>query len=88
MAQRLRAAASGWLFREAVAKASEHVSAALRLGNEDDKIVWWWPMLALLACKACSGYGKCQGRFEKHAHESTLEHIEITPHDKEQQSQQ
>ncbi len=36
---------------EAVAKASEHVRAALRLGNEDGKIVWWWPMLALLACK-------------------------------------
>lgn len=36
---------------EAVAKASEHVRAALRLGNEDGKIVWWWPRLALLACK-------------------------------------
>jgi len=36
---------------EAVAKTSEHVRAALRLGNEDGKIVWWWPTLALLACK-------------------------------------
>jgi SAM-dependent methyltransferase len=32
-------------FLQAVAKASEHVRAALRLGNEDGKIVWWWPML-------------------------------------------
>src|SRR3974377_733521 len=37
---------------EAVAKASEHVKAALRLGNEEGKIVWWWPMLTLLASKA------------------------------------
>jgi hypothetical protein len=36
---------------EAVAKASEHVKAAIRLGNEQGKTVWWWPMLALLACK-------------------------------------
>ena len=36
---------------EAVAKASEHIKASLRLGNEKGKIVWWWPMLALLACK-------------------------------------
>ncbi len=36
---------------EAVAKASAHVRAALRLGNEDGKIIWWWPMLALLAGK-------------------------------------
>jgi ubiquinone/menaquinone biosynthesis C-methylase UbiE len=36
---------------EAVAKASEHVRAALRLGSEEGKIVWWWPMLALLARK-------------------------------------
>jgi ubiquinone/menaquinone biosynthesis C-methylase UbiE len=36
---------------EAVAKASEHVRGALRLGNEEGKIIWWWPMLALLACK-------------------------------------
>ena len=40
---------------EAVAKASEHVRAALRLGNEDGKIVWWWPMLALLARKTLVG---------------------------------
>ena len=36
---------------EAVAKPSEHVRAALRLGNEDGKVVWWWPMLALLSKK-------------------------------------
>lgn len=36
---------------EALAGASEHVKAALRLGNEDGKIVWWWPMLTLLARK-------------------------------------
>lgn len=36
---------------EAVAQASDHVRAALRLGNEEGKIVWWWPMLTLLACK-------------------------------------
>jgi hypothetical protein len=40
---------------EAVAKASEHVKAALRLGNEKGKIVWWWPMLALLARKTSAG---------------------------------
>ncbi len=36
---------------EAAANASEHVKAALRLGHEEGKIVWWWPMLSLLACK-------------------------------------
>ena len=36
---------------QAVAKASEQVRAALQLGNEEGKISWWWPMLALLACK-------------------------------------
>jgi ubiquinone/menaquinone biosynthesis C-methylase UbiE len=36
---------------EAVANASEHVKAVLRLGYEEGKIVWWWPMLTLLACK-------------------------------------
>jgi ubiquinone/menaquinone biosynthesis C-methylase UbiE len=40
---------------EAVAKASEHVRAALRLGNENGKIVWWWPMLALLARRTSIG---------------------------------
>ena len=34
---------------EAVTDASEHVKAALQLGNEKGKIVWWWPMLTLLA---------------------------------------
>ncbi len=36
---------------EAVANASEHVKTALRLGHEEGKIVWWWPMLTLLAAK-------------------------------------
>lgn len=36
---------------EAVAKVSEHVKAVLRLGNEEGKIVWRWPMLTLLASK-------------------------------------
>ncbi len=40
---------------EAVAKASEHVKAALRLGSEEGKAVWWWPMLALLARKTAAG---------------------------------
>ena len=40
---------------EAVANASEHVRAALRLGNEEGKVVWWWPMLVLLARKALTG---------------------------------
>jgi ubiquinone/menaquinone biosynthesis C-methylase UbiE len=35
----------------AVAAASEHVRQALRLGSEEGKIVWWWPMLTLLASK-------------------------------------
>jgi hypothetical protein len=34
---------------EAATDASEHVKAALQLGNEQGKIVWWWPMLTLLA---------------------------------------
>jgi ubiquinone/menaquinone biosynthesis C-methylase UbiE len=36
---------------EAVRRASERVRAALRLGQEDGKIVWWWPRLTLLASK-------------------------------------
>jgi ubiquinone/menaquinone biosynthesis C-methylase UbiE len=36
---------------EAVRHASESVRAALRLGQEDGKIVWWWPRLTLLASK-------------------------------------
>jgi len=37
---------------EAVARASEHIKAALCLENEEGKIVWWWPMMVLLASKA------------------------------------
>lgn len=36
---------------QAVQQASERVRTALRLGNEDGKIVWWWPRLTLLAVK-------------------------------------
>jgi ubiquinone/menaquinone biosynthesis C-methylase UbiE len=36
---------------EAVRKASEKVRAALRLGEEEGKIVWWWPRVTLLAAK-------------------------------------
>jgi ubiquinone/menaquinone biosynthesis C-methylase UbiE len=36
---------------EAVRTASAQVRAALRLGDEDGKIVWWWPRLTLLADK-------------------------------------
>jgi ubiquinone/menaquinone biosynthesis C-methylase UbiE len=34
---------------DAVHEASPAVRAALRLADEDGKIVWWWPMLRLLA---------------------------------------
>ena len=40
---------------EAVAKASKHVRAALELGNEDGKVVWWWPMVVLLARRTSAG---------------------------------
>lgn len=36
---------------EAVRAASENVRAALRLGEEEGRIVWWWPRLTLLAVK-------------------------------------
>lgn len=36
---------------EAVRTASPAVRAAMRLGEEDGKIVWWWPRLTLLARK-------------------------------------
>ena len=36
---------------ESVRTASEHVRQALQLGNEEGKVVWWWPMLTLLASK-------------------------------------
>jgi ubiquinone/menaquinone biosynthesis C-methylase UbiE len=32
--------------------ASDHVKQALRLGNEERNIVWWWPMLTMLAAKS------------------------------------
>lgn len=37
------------LVREAVRTASPHVRSALRLGEEDGKITWYWPRLTLLA---------------------------------------
>ncbi len=36
---------------EAVRTASAQVRASLRLGDEEGKIVWWWPRLTLLAAK-------------------------------------
>lgn len=36
---------------EAVRNVSAHVKASLRLADEGGKIVWWWPMLTLLARK-------------------------------------
>jgi ubiquinone/menaquinone biosynthesis C-methylase UbiE len=36
---------------EAVRNAPIHVRNALRLGEEDGRIVWWWPRLTLLAQK-------------------------------------
>jgi ubiquinone/menaquinone biosynthesis C-methylase UbiE len=35
----------------AVRTASEHVKNALRIAREDEKIVWWWPMLTLVTAK-------------------------------------
>jgi len=37
---------------DAVRTAPPHVRSALRLGDEDGRIVWWWPRLTLLAQKA------------------------------------
>ncbi len=36
---------------EYVRTASAHVRQTLRLTNEDGKIVWWWPMVTILARK-------------------------------------
>jgi len=36
---------------EAVRTASEHVREALRLRTEENKVVWWWPMVTVLAGK-------------------------------------
>jgi SAM-dependent methyltransferase len=36
---------------QAINTASEHVRHAVRIGREDGKIIWWWPMLTLLAFK-------------------------------------
>ena len=35
-----------------VRAASDHVKQALRLENEGGKMVWWWPMLTMLASKS------------------------------------
>ena len=37
---------------DCVRAASDHVKQALRLGNEEGKIVWWWPILTMLASKS------------------------------------
>lgn len=39
------------LVLEAVRTASPHVRSAMRLSEEERKIVWWWPRLSLLAQK-------------------------------------
>jgi ubiquinone/menaquinone biosynthesis C-methylase UbiE len=39
------------LVLDAIHAAPPGVRAALRLADEDGKIVWWWPMLRLLAAK-------------------------------------
>jgi SAM-dependent methyltransferase len=36
---------------DSVRTACERVRQALRLGDEQGKIVWWWPMLTMLAAK-------------------------------------
>jgi ubiquinone/menaquinone biosynthesis C-methylase UbiE len=35
----------------AVQSASDHVRRALSIADEDGKVVWWWPMLTLVAVK-------------------------------------
>jgi ubiquinone/menaquinone biosynthesis C-methylase UbiE len=40
------------LVLDAIQASPPSVRAALRLADEDGKIVWWWPMLRLLASKA------------------------------------
>jgi len=40
------------LVLEAVRDASPHVRAAMRLTEEEGRIVWWWPRLSLLAQKS------------------------------------
>lgn len=37
------------LVREAIRSASDRVRSAMRLAEEDGRIVWWWPRLTLLA---------------------------------------
>jgi ubiquinone/menaquinone biosynthesis C-methylase UbiE len=39
------------LVLDAIRASPPRVRAALRLADEDGKIVWWWPMLRLLAAK-------------------------------------
>jgi len=41
------------LVLQAVAEASPHVRKAMKLGEEEGKIIWWWPRLTLLAESAC-----------------------------------
>lgn len=45
------------LVLDAIQSASPRVRAALRLADDDGKIVWWWPMLRLLARKAGAAPG-------------------------------
>jgi hypothetical protein len=43
---------------ESVQTASPAVKSALRLEREAGKIVWWWPMLTLLAAAVQRGSGE------------------------------
>ncbi|MBI5384715.1 MAG: methyltransferase domain-containing protein [Verrucomicrobia bacterium] len=54
-----------------VARAPAAVRRVLALGEEDGKIVWWWPMLTLIARKGGPGSTGCSpafpsGRSENH----------------------
>ena len=40
------------LVLDAVKSASPHVREAMKLGEEDGRIVWWWPRLSVLAQKS------------------------------------
>lgn len=40
--------------RDLIAGASDHVKEVFRLGREEGRIVWWWPMVTLVARKPIS----------------------------------
>jgi ubiquinone/menaquinone biosynthesis C-methylase UbiE len=55
------------LVLEAVRTASPHVRTAMRLGEEEGRIVWWWPRLSLLAQKPLKQSPSC-GRIDTDKH--------------------